>query len=63
MLALFGVKPFPWLGSEYTAMPSVIVTYAWKDFGFAMILYYAGLQSIPTSLSRPGRSTGRTRAS
>ncbi len=58
LLALFGVAPFPWLGSEYTAMPSVILTYAWKDFGFAMILYYAGLQSIPTSLLEAGEIDG-----
>jgi ABC-type sugar transport system permease subunit len=58
LLALFGAKPFPWLGSEYTAMPSVVITYAWKDFGFAMILYYAGLQSIPTSLLEAGEIDG-----
>lgn len=63
--ALFGAKPFPWFGDTRTAMPAVILTYAWKDFGFAMILYYAGLQSIPTSLleaaqmdgARPGQLT------
>jgi ABC-type sugar transport system permease subunit len=63
--ALFGAKPFPWFGDERTALPAVILTYAWKDFGFAMILYYAGLQSIPASLieaaqmdgARPGQVT------
>ena len=58
VIALFGAKPFPWLGSEYTAMPSVILTYAWKDFGFGMILYYAGLQSIPSSLLEAGEIDG-----
>jgi multiple sugar transport system permease protein len=50
LLGLFGIKPFPWFGSVATAKPAVILTYAWKDFGFAMILYYAGLQAIPVSL-------------
>jgi multiple sugar transport system permease protein len=58
VIGLFGARPFPWLGSEYTAMPAVIFTYAWKDFGFAMILYYAGLQSIPSSLLEAGEIDG-----
>jgi len=58
VIALFGAKPFPWFGSEYTALPAVIVTYAWKDFGFAMILYYAGLQAIPSSLLEAGQMDG-----
>jgi len=56
--SLFGAKPFPWFGDERTAMPAVIFTYAWKDFGFAMILYYAGLQAIPTSLLEAGEMDG-----
>src|SRR5690606_36490015 len=29
------------------AMPAVIITTAWKDLGFAMVLFLAGLQGIP----------------
>jgi ABC-type sugar transport system permease subunit len=58
IIALFGGKPFPWFGDERTALPAVIFTYAWKDFGFAMILFYAGLQAIPTSLIEAGQIDG-----
>ena len=58
VIAVFGAKPFPWFGDERTAMPAVIFTYAWKDFGFAMILYFAGLQAIPSSLIEAGQIDG-----
>ena len=49
LLSIFKIESFPWLGSIYTAMPSVILTYVWKDFGFSFLLYYAGLQAMPVS--------------
>jgi ABC-type sugar transport system permease subunit len=58
LLGIVRIPPFPWFGSEYTALPAVILTYAWKDFGFAMILFYAGLQSIPSSLIEAGEIDG-----
>ncbi|MDO8686094.1 MAG: sugar ABC transporter permease, partial [Clostridiales bacterium] len=50
VLSIFGTEPFPWFGSTYTAMPAIILSHAWKDFGFSLLLYYAGLQTIPASL-------------
>ena len=58
ILSLAGIPPFPWFGAEATAMPAILVTYAWKDFGFAMILFYAGLQAIPASLLESGQMDG-----
>jgi multiple sugar transport system permease protein/alpha-1,4-digalacturonate transport system permease protein len=31
-------------------MPAVIITSVWRDMGYYMILYLAGLQAIPTEL-------------
>ena len=31
-------------------MPAVIITSVWRDMGYYMVLYLAGLQAIPTEL-------------
>lgn len=56
----FGIEPFPWLGSVYTAMPAVILSHVWKGFGFDFLLYYAGIQTIPASLLEAGDIDGAT---
>jgi multiple sugar transport system permease protein len=40
-------EPLLWLADPNLAMPSVIITSIWKGVGFAMVVYLAGLQSIP----------------
>jgi multiple sugar transport system permease protein len=40
-------EPLLWLSDPNLAMPSVIITSIWKGVGFAMVVYLAGLQSIP----------------
>jgi len=46
----FGFKPIDWLGNEKWAMPSIVFLSAWQGFGFQMIIYLGGLQSIPKSI-------------
>ena len=47
-LRSFGVAHGPgWTTSTDWAMPAVIITSAWRDMGYYMILFLAGLQSIP----------------
>ena len=36
--------------AELLAMPSLIVMAAWRNLGFAMVLFLAGLQTIPVQL-------------
>jgi multiple sugar transport system permease protein len=36
-----------WLGDQQSAMPVVILLGVWRNFGTAMVLFLAGLQSIP----------------
>ncbi len=48
-LSVFGVEPVPWLGSTLWAMPVLIVLSIWKQLGFNMVVFLAGLQSIPRS--------------
>jgi multiple sugar transport system permease protein len=40
-------EPFLWLADPNLAMPAVIITSVWKSVGFSMVVYLAGLQSIP----------------
>jgi multiple sugar transport system permease protein len=46
-LELFGIAPIPWLGSTVWAMPVLIVLSIWKQLGFNMVVFLAGLQAIP----------------
>jgi multiple sugar transport system permease protein len=37
----------PWLSDTNTAMPTIIITNAWKGFPFFAVMFLAALQSIP----------------
>lgn len=49
-LGLFGIGPIDWLGSTTWAMPAIILLSVWKNFGYNMLIFLAGLQSIPEEL-------------
>ena len=48
LLSLIGITGPGWLYDPQWAMPAIILTSVWKDIGFVMIIFLAGLQSIPT---------------
>lgn len=50
IFSLFGLKPLKWLYDPTTAMPSVILFSLWKGLGYDVIIFLAGLQSIPQHL-------------
>ena len=58
MLAVFGIQPIDWLGDPDWAMPAIILMAAWKNFGFNMIIFIAGLQAIPDRLYEAARLDG-----
>lgn len=39
-----------WLLDTRWAMPAVIIVYVWKNVGYAVVIYLAGLQAIPREL-------------
>lgn len=43
-------NPLEWLTDPRLVMPSVILANVWRGFPFVMIIFLAGLQSIPTEL-------------
>jgi multiple sugar transport system permease protein len=47
LLKLIGLPPQPWLMSSHMALPSIIIFSIWKNLGYNMIIYLAGLQAIP----------------
>jgi len=50
ILSFFGVSMIDWLGDPQWAMPAIILLAVWKNFGYNMIIFIAGLQNIPASL-------------
>jgi len=47
LLGLVGIHGPAWLFDPQWAMPAIIVTSVWKDIGFVMMMFLAGLQGIP----------------
>jgi multiple sugar transport system permease protein len=50
VLTSVGLKAIPWLSSTTWAMPAVILMAIWKSLGYNMVIFLAGLQSIPAHL-------------
>jgi multiple sugar transport system permease protein len=48
-LLSWGGEPIPWLSSTTWAMPVIILLSAWKQLGFNLVVFLAGLQTIPVS--------------
>jgi len=57
-LAVLGLEPRDWLGDPALAMPALIALAIWKNFGFNMLIFVAGLQSIPERLYEAARLDG-----
>jgi multiple sugar transport system permease protein len=58
ILASVGLPPVDWLGDARWAMPAIIALAVWKNFGYNMIIFIAGLQNIPEELYEAARIDG-----
>jgi multiple sugar transport system permease protein len=58
LLGHLGIAPIDWLGDPRWAMPAIIVMAIWKNFGYNMLIFIAGLQSIPVELYEAARIDG-----
>ncbi|AGG90980.1 MULTISPECIES: carbohydrate ABC transporter permease [Rhodanobacter] len=58
LLDLLGIHPIDWLGDPHWAMPTIIAFAVWKNFGYNMIIFLAGLQAIPPELYEAARIDG-----
>ena len=60
VLGVFGIAGPPWLTSGTWAMPALILMSVWKGFGYNMVIFLAGLQSIPDHLYDAAKVDGAT---
>ncbi len=51
VLALVGINGPAWLDSTALALPSLVVMSSWRNLGSLMIIFLAGLQTIPTEVN------------
>lgn len=61
VLRSVGLQPVSWLGSTDWAMPSVAVMSVWRSTGYYMVIFLAGLQSIPSDLYEAASIDGADR--
>jgi ABC-type sugar transport system permease subunit len=47
-----------WAADSGWAMPTVIVTFSWREVGYFTVIYLAGLQGIPNELKEAARIDG-----
>ena len=61
LLGAVGIAPVDWLGDPAWALPALALLAVWKNFGFNMLIFLAGLQAIPERLSEAARLDGANR--
>jgi sn-glycerol 3-phosphate transport system permease protein len=55
---MVGAGGVNWLGSPTLALPAIMILTIWKNAGYYMLFYLAGLQTIPNELYEAGRLEG-----
>lgn len=61
VLRTVGLAPQPFLASTQQALVSLVLMSAWKEVGFYMLIFLAGLQAIPADLYESASVDGATR--
>ncbi|MFL0166282.1 carbohydrate ABC transporter permease [Candidatus Clostridium helianthi] len=59
VITLFGYAPVDWMESDLARIVIVIV-YLWKNIGYSMVLFLAGLQNIPAEYYEAAKIDGAT---
>lgn len=60
LLGFIGIGPVDWLGDPNWSMPAIILLVVWKNFGYNMVIFIAGLQNIPEELYEAASIEGAT---
>ena len=58
MLDAVGIAGPDWLGDPDWAMPALILLAIWRGFGYATVIFLAGLQNVPEELYEAARIDG-----
>ena len=61
LLGKVEIAPVDWLGDPTWAMPTIILFAVWKNFGYNMVIFLAGLQAIPEDLYEAARIDGASK--
>ncbi|MDM7916873.1 MAG: carbohydrate ABC transporter permease [Candidatus Eisenbacteria bacterium] len=57
-LGVIGIPPVDWLGDPHWSMPAIILLAVWRNFGYNMLIFTAGLGSIPEELYEAAKIDG-----
>ncbi|MBN1475803.1 sugar ABC transporter permease [Candidatus Sumerlaeota bacterium] len=60
-LEAVGIEPQNWLAEPTRALAVIMVMSIWKGFGYGMVIYLAGLQTIPETVYEAARLDGASR--
>ncbi|WP_049983392.1 carbohydrate ABC transporter permease [Halorubrum sp. BV1] len=58
IVGLFGLGPYNWIGNPDLVLGSVIFALIWQFSGYAMVVFLAGLQSLPDDQFEAARIDG-----
>lgn len=60
ILNFFHIPPVNWLGSKTVSMISICMVSIWKNVGYFLVIYFAGIMDIPRSLYEAAEVDGAT---
>lgn len=63
VLGVVGIPTFNWLSDPDWALPAIALMAVWKHVGFNMLIFLAGLQSIPAEFEEAARIDGASNRS
>jgi len=58
LLKLLGINAVDWLGSGATALGSLIAVQLWSTFGMSLLIFLAGLSTVPKDMIEAARLEG-----
>lgn len=58
LLALFGAPPVNWLGTTDWALTTVMLVGVWRTASFTMMIFFAGLATVPGTMLEAARMEG-----
>lgn len=61
IIGIFGFEPVYWLGNSWVGVALITLLNSWQYLGLCMLIYLAGLQSIPTSYVEAASIDGASR--
>ncbi|MBO4937941.1 MAG: sugar ABC transporter permease [Oscillospiraceae bacterium] len=58
ILGVFGIDAINWLGDSRTSLISICIVAIWKNVGYFLVIFYAGIMDVPKSLYEAARVDG-----